>query len=325
MCGSYLRCLSSSLEYIIAWPKEGCFLKSYSKAFQVFVLGALELGDVVLVFDRYFKESLKAYQRFLRQEADGVSRPYTLKPDMQCPPRNSILKVPANKAQLNKMLVDGVLDPEFYRMATSKGKTLTLAGVENFIIEISNGKRVDRKDIRCEHEEADPIIAQMAILASLEKKSVMNVTEDTDVFALLLHFYVTNDCKEPMYMKSPKSDKSDDRTVIDIRLTAKKHNELAKHILRVHALTGGDNIPALSGIGKKRALNTLTCFTNESKTKSKKSPNQIQAKRLRQGSSIPQSWLQLETSLLTWTMFYRQDHNSSLDAMALAMQHRVQP
>ena len=148
-----------------------------------------------------------------------MSRPYTLKPDMQCPPRNSILKVPANKAQLNKMLVDGVLDPEFYRMATSKGKTLTLAGVENFIIEISNGKRVDRKDIRCEHEEADPIIAQMAILASLEKKSVMNVTEDTDVFALLLYFYVTNDCKEPMamYMKSPKSDKSDDRTVIDIR------------------------------------------------------------------------------------------------------------
>ena len=143
--------------------------------------------------------------RILRQEVDGASRPYQLKPDMLNPPRNSILKVPVNKDQLNGMLVDGVLDPEFYKMATCQGKTLTIAGVENFIIETSNGVRIDRTDIRCEHEEADPIIAQMAILASLDNKSVRNVTEDTDVFAILLHFYVTHECKDSMYMKSPKN------------------------------------------------------------------------------------------------------------------------
>ena len=31
----------SALLWSIAWPKEGCFLKSYSKALQVFILGAL--------------------------------------------------------------------------------------------------------------------------------------------------------------------------------------------------------------------------------------------------------------------------------------------
>ena len=44
----------SALLRSITWPKEGCFLTSYSKAFQVLVLGALAHGDVILVFDRYF-------------------------------------------------------------------------------------------------------------------------------------------------------------------------------------------------------------------------------------------------------------------------------
>ena len=64
-----------------------------------------------------------------------------------------------------------------------------------------------------------------------------------------------------MYMKSLKGhDLSDDRTVIDIKDTAEKHQELSKYILQLHALTGADCIPALFKVGKKRALNTLTCF-----------------------------------------------------------------
>ena len=62
-------------------------------------------------------------------------------------------------------------------------------------------------------------------------------------------------------MKSPKChDLSDDRTVIDIKDTAEKHQELSKYILQLHALTGADCIPDLFKIGKKRALNTLICF-----------------------------------------------------------------
>ena len=77
-------------------------------------------------------------------------------------------------------------------------------------------------------------------------------------------------------MKSPKNRTADlsnleDCTVIDIKETTAKHYELAIYILQIHALTGGDGIPALFRIGKKRVLNTLTCFKDEAKPRTKKS------------------------------------------------------
>ena len=40
--------------------------------------------------------------------------------------------------------------------------------------------------------------------------------------------------------------------------SGKKHQELSKYKLQLHALTGADCISALFKVGKKRALNTLT-------------------------------------------------------------------
>ena len=60
------------------------------------------------------------------------------------------------------------------------------------------------------------------------------------------------------------------RAFIDIKATATKHPVLARYVLQFHGLTGDDQIPALFNVGKKKALNTLTCYTNESpKGKSK--------------------------------------------------------
>ena len=63
------------------------------------------------------------------------------------------------------MLVEALLNPEFYKLTTQNGKTLIIAEVENYSIEITNGVKIDRKDIPSEHEEADPIIAQIVVLA----------------------------------------------------------------------------------------------------------------------------------------------------------------
>ena len=58
-----------------------------------------------------------------------------------------------------------------------------------------------------------------------------------------------------MYMKSPKGhDLANDRTVIDIKNTAEKHQELSKYILQLHALTGAGCIPALFKVGKKESF-----------------------------------------------------------------------
>ena len=126
-----------------------------------------------------------------------------------------ILGVTDCKKQLNVLLSDALLDPEFYKQATSRGETLVVAGVEDFPIEITNGVRIDRKDIDAHHEEADLIIAQQAIISSKEGDVVSVVSDDTDVFVLLLHFYVLYNCSSNMYMSSFKRPKSSTPSSID--------------------------------------------------------------------------------------------------------------
>ena len=86
VCHTQIYEVSAQL-WCIAWPQEGYPIKTYIKAFQVFVLAALANGNVILVFDRYFDDSVKAYQRLLRREADGASLPHSLKPEMLTPPQ----------------------------------------------------------------------------------------------------------------------------------------------------------------------------------------------------------------------------------------------
>ena len=64
--------------------------------------------------------------------------------------------------------------PCIYTLATQNGHTLTIAGVENYPIEINKGVKIDRRDIPSEHEEADPIIAQRAILACIQGGSCVD-------------------------------------------------------------------------------------------------------------------------------------------------------
>ena len=73
------------------------------------------------------------------------------------------------------------MEPELYQLATAQGNTLTIAGVKDYPIEITSGVRIDRRDIKAEHEEADLIITQQAILSSVQNKKVVVVSKDTDV------------------------------------------------------------------------------------------------------------------------------------------------
>ena len=114
----------SALLWSIPWPQEGSHLKIFIQAFESFVISALESSNVILVFDRYFDDSVKACHGLLRQETDGRSRPYSVKPEMLIPPRSSVLKVTQNKKQLNCLLAEALLHPAFYTLATQNGHTL---------------------------------------------------------------------------------------------------------------------------------------------------------------------------------------------------------
>ena len=82
---------------------------------------------------------------------------------------------------------------------------MTIVRVEDYPIEITNGVRIDRVDVKACHEEADLIIAQQAILASKNNKTVSVISDDTDVFVLPLNFFVAHNCTANMYMSSPKN------------------------------------------------------------------------------------------------------------------------
>ena len=110
---------------------------------------------------------------------------------------------------------------------------------------------IDHQDLSSSREEADIIITQHAISASLLGKVVHVVCDDTDAFVLLVHYY-NGLCttQVPMIMSSPKSE----RVVIDIRATAVRHSGIASDLLAIHGLSGADTVASLHGVGKGTAL-----------------------------------------------------------------------
>ena len=105
--------------------------------------------------------------------------------------------------QLNRIIGEALADPYFYIPATQNGNSLTIAGVDDVPVEITMGTCIERTDLTSSHEEADPIIVQHAISRCMQGDNVRVISDDTDVFLLLLHFYVAHKCTSALYMSSP--------------------------------------------------------------------------------------------------------------------------
>ena len=213
-------------------------------AFKEYVENALKLSNVLCVFGRYFVNSIKTPARMQTAES---SRVHNLLLDMPTP---VILSVTKNKVQLNAMLAEALLDPDFYAQATSQN-SLIVAGATNVPGQITHDLKSNRRYLSSSHEEAVVIIAQLAVAMSLEDKSVCVVCDDTHVFLLLVHFY-NRMClnQTPMIMASPVRD----RAVTDVPSTSAFHNDIASDLLVIHGLSGADTIAALHGIGEAMAL-----------------------------------------------------------------------
>ena len=93
----------------------------------------------------------------------------------------------------------------------------------------------------------------MARLAQSGVRSISVVSDDTDVFVLLMHYYAELHLTCHLTMKSTGSD----RTVIDIAETVKEHLGIVANLLAMHCLSGCDTVAQLYSIGKGVALKTL--------------------------------------------------------------------
>ena len=83
-----------------------------------------------------------------------------------------------------------------------------------------------------------------------EQKHVNILADDTDVYTLLLYYYLK---QSPMTMASPIKE----RKIIDIRATVEKHHDIIPLLLAGYALSGCDTVAACYGIGKGKMLKVL--------------------------------------------------------------------
>ena len=117
-------------------------------------------------------------------------------------------------------------------------------------VEISNGGVViNRSDMDTTHEEADVVLVQQMLTVSRENPAgITVVSDDTDVFVLLLHYYLEYLLTLLVTMESPIKD----HVVVDIGKTVEKHQNIIPEILAAHALSDSDTAACCFGIGNKK-------------------------------------------------------------------------
>ena len=202
----------SALLWVLTWPPDK--LHVYVDAFLMFVHQALQKSNVTLVFDRYFPTA----PRTSRRCKDGSHRVHKLTPEMPAPAKPVILTNTKNKIQLNAMLIEGLLNSDYYMNATQK-HTFTTAGVSDVPVEIVSGVRIDQHDLCSIHEETDIVITQHAISCSLSGNCVRVVCDETDV-----------------------------------GVTATAHSDIAGGLLAIHGISGADIVASLHGVGKATVI-----------------------------------------------------------------------
>lgn len=116
-----------------------------------------------------------------------MSRKYQLLPTTQLPAQRVILSSVANKKQLIRMICDDLIhDRLFHQQSMSKYK-LVVTGEDPLPTEMESEEKRLRHDLETHHEEADIIIIQQVLKCAANATKICVISDDTDVFVLLLH------------------------------------------------------------------------------------------------------------------------------------------
>lgn len=104
------------------------------------------------------------------------------------------------------------------------------------------------------HEEADVILVNLAVNLAKSGATFVNIlSDDTDVFILLVHFYHQEKLSCEMIMSAT----SCGRAAVDIKATTQKHKDIADQLLSAHAISGCDTVSQLFGIGKASVIKVV--------------------------------------------------------------------
>ena len=128
---------------------------------------------------------------------------YQLTTVMPIPPQKVILTIPENKRQLISLTVDDLCRNTVFPEIPSI-RRLVVTGEDPVPVELTSTITIKREDLRTSHEDAENILAhQMVAVASEENKGVSVISDDIDVFVLLLHHYVMQKLTWEVIMESP--------------------------------------------------------------------------------------------------------------------------
>lgn len=238
-----------ALLWVVHWPAKGT-VKDFVLNYIKYVTGKLK-GNcrVHVIFDRYLEYSAKSGTRCSR--ATPVSREHQLSLNSPLPPQQIVLTVTKNKIQLIDMICDMLT-------STVKGlgnpNSLVITGKSPVPVEVSNGLIIPRHDLKTLHEEADIIIPQQVVyLSGIGCQNIRVISDDTDVFVLLTHYYLEMNLTAILLMEPT----SQGRSVINISETVSKHLNIVPQLLSAHALSGCDTVAGYFGIGKAKVLKVL--------------------------------------------------------------------
>ena len=235
--------------WTVHWPTSGT-VEEYVVNFMGSIKYHLERGDVYLVCDRYIGNSTKQITRSSRSGNDA-SRKHQLSLHTTLPTQKVVLTVVHNKVQLINLICNYLIN----HIHDNQTK-LVITGQDPTPVQVWNDGTIQREYLKTNHEEADVIIVHhlVRIVSGASDDSYIKVAcDDTDVFVLLIHFYLEKEMTMNVSMESPCAG----RTIIDIRQTALKHKHITTYLPAVHALTGCDTVSYLFGIGKATALKVL--------------------------------------------------------------------
>ena len=208
-----------------------------------YVFKRLKVSDTAIVFDRYYDFSIKSSTRLDRGKFSD--RTHTLILTSPLPIKTITLNSSHNKVQLINLICEQLVS-----MATSmnESRSLLITGPSPPHIEVKQGIALTRDDIQTTHEEADLIMVQQAYQPVLYygTKIVSIISDDTDVFAILLHFYWKLNQKTEVLMQSTYNA----RTLIDIGETVHGNMSIIPSIMTADALSGCDTVAPYHGIGE---------------------------------------------------------------------------
>ena len=235
--------------WTLHWPVPGT-VADLVTAMETYLRRKLAFCDVYLIFDRYYPLSTKGCTRNHRSSSTAAG-PYHFSASSPLPSQSACLSILDNKVQLIRVICDALLVRFQDEVTYAK---LVITGPDPVPHDIECGVHRRRHDLTVTHEEADIIIANHVVHIAKESASVIHVVcDDTDVFILLVHFYISENLDSDIFMIPTRSA----RNVVNIRETANENKSFAKYLLTAHALTGCDTTSTLYGIGKVKVVKSL--------------------------------------------------------------------